>query len=261
MLRADIRGLSIAYERAGSGPPLVLLHGFALDSRSWWPQLESLTDDFTVLAWDAPGAGKSSDPHEEFGTSDWADCLAGLLDAAGVAQAHVVGLSWGGIVAQEFSRRNADRIRSLVLADTYAGWKGSLDAEAADERLDLCMRYSTLRPDEFVGWLIPGMFTDSIDVRVKQRLAGIMADFHPMGFRLMSHSTYADRSALLGELGAPTLLVWGDQDARSPVAVAHQFHRAIPGSKLTVITQAGHLSNLEQPRAFDAAVAEFCSAY
>ena len=79
MLRAKVNGLSVAYERTGDGPALVLLHGFAVDSRMWRPQIESLSDKFTVIAWDAPGAGQSSDPPETFGIGEWADCLAGIL--------------------------------------------------------------------------------------------------------------------------------------------------------------------------------------
>jgi pimeloyl-ACP methyl ester carboxylesterase len=121
MFRAKVNGLSVAYERAGEGPALVLLQD---DSRVWRPQLESLSAQFTVIAWDAPGAGQSSDPPETFGLGDWADCLAGLLDVVGIQRAHILGLSWGGVIAQEFYRRHSARVLSLVLADTYAGWKG-----------------------------------------------------------------------------------------------------------------------------------------
>ena len=126
MLRAEVNGLSVAYQRTASGPALVLLHGFTHDSRVWSPQLEGLSDSFTIIAWDAPGAGQSPDPPETYEIGDWADCLAGLLDAAGVQRAHIVGLSWGGLVAQEFYLRHPTRLWSLTLSDTYAGWKGSL---------------------------------------------------------------------------------------------------------------------------------------
>jgi pimeloyl-ACP methyl ester carboxylesterase len=113
MQKILVNGLSVAYQRAGRGPALVLLHGFSLDSRSWRPQLEGLSDSFTVIAWDAPGAGQSQDPPDSFGIGDWADTLAGVLDAAGVGEGHVVGLSWGGLLAQEFHRRYPSRLRSL----------------------------------------------------------------------------------------------------------------------------------------------------
>src|SRR3990172_174574 len=158
MLRAEVNGLSVAYERTGGGPVLVLLHGFLLDSRVWRSQLESLSDHFTVIAWDAPGAGQSSDPPETFGIGDWADCLAGLLDAAGVQRAHILGLSWGGLLAQEFYRRHPASVSSLVLADTYAGWAGSLSETIAEERLAACLRDASLPPSDFVSKYLPGMF-------------------------------------------------------------------------------------------------------
>lgn len=256
----EVNGLSITYEREGSGPALVLLHGFSVDSRSWWPQLDSLTDRFTIIAWDAPGAGRSSDPDGAFETGDWADCLAALLDTARIEQAFLVGISWGGVVAQEFYRRHPNRTRALVLAGTYAGWKGSLPGAAAEDRLKACLAFSSLPPDEFVTRLLPGMLTASVGEKVKDELARIMSEFHPIGFRLMSESSYPDRREFLPEIRVPTLLIWGDHDARSPVEVAHQFHREIPGSKLEIIPEAGHLSNLEQPKMFDTAVAEFCSS-
>src|SRR5262249_50694999 len=150
MLRAEIKGLSVAYRRAGQGPVIVLLHGFTQDSRVWRQQLEGLSDRFTVIAWDAPGAGQSSDPPAGFTISDWADTLAGLLDAVAVARAHILGLSWGGLLAQEFYRKYPARVLSLILVDTYAGWKGSLSELIAQERFAACVRDSALPPKEFI---------------------------------------------------------------------------------------------------------------
>ena len=256
-----MRGLSVAYERAGDGPPLVLLHGFTHDSRVWRPQLESLSDQFTVIAWDAPGAGQSPDPPDSFDIGDWADCLSGFLDTMDVQSAHVLGLSWGGLLAQELYRSNATRVRSLVLADTYAGWKGSLPEPIAEERLAACLRDSFLAPGEFVPNYLPGMFSESATREAREELGSIMADFHPIGFRLMATAlALADTRDLLPTIRVPTLLVWGDSDARSPMTVAQQFHDAIPGAELAVIPGAGHISNLEKPVQFDLAVRQFCLA-
>jgi pimeloyl-ACP methyl ester carboxylesterase len=259
MLRAEVKGLSVAYERTGNGPALLLLHGFTHDSRVWRPQLESLPDQFTVIAWDAPGGGNSSDPPETFGIGDWADCLEGLLEAAGVHVAHILGLSWGGLLAQEFYRRHPARVRSLVLADTYAGWKGSLPVPIPEERLAACLRDASLPPSEFVLRYLPGMFSESPTHEVREELAGIMSDFHPVGFRLMATAlAHADTRDLLPTIRVPTLLIWGDADARSPIAVAHQFHNAVPGARLAIIPGAGHVSNLEAPAHFNAEVRDFC---
>src|SRR5215217_9385203 len=117
----QIDDLSIGYRRAGEGPALVLLHGFLCDSRCWRRQLADLSEQFNVIAWDAPGAGSSSDPPDPFTLADWSRCLAKFLDGLGVARAHLVGLSWGGVLAQEFYRFYPMRVSRLVLADTSAG--------------------------------------------------------------------------------------------------------------------------------------------
>jgi pimeloyl-ACP methyl ester carboxylesterase len=243
----------------GRGPALVLLHGFLFDSRVWRPQLESLSSDFTLIAWDAPGAGQSDDPPDTFGIGAWADCLAELLDVADVGSAHIVGLSWGGILAQEFYRRQSGRVRSLTLADTYAGWRGSLSEATSDERLTTCLRDASLPPGDLVPKYLPGMHSQSAVQQVREALASIMSAFHPAGFRLMARSSaQSDMRDLLPEISVPTLLVWGEADVRSPLSIAHQFHRAIFGARLVVIPGAGHLSNYEAPAQFNAAVRDFC---
>jgi pimeloyl-ACP methyl ester carboxylesterase len=261
MPRAEVNGLSVAYERTGDGPALVLLHGFTQDSRVWRPQLESLSDEFTLIAWDAPGAGQSSDPSEAFGIGDWADCLEGVLSVAGVQRAHILGLSWGGLLAQEFFRRHAARVRSLVLADTYAGWKGSLPEPIPEERLAACLRDASLPPSEFVPRYLPGMFSESPTQEAREELASIMSEFHPVGFRLMATAlAHADTRDLLPNIRVPTLLLWGDADARAPTTVAHQMRDAIPGARLAIISGAGHVSNLEEPAQFNAEVRDFCQS-
>jgi len=137
LTRVDVGGHSVAYRYAGDGPALVLLHGFLCDSRCWRRQLEDLSDRFAVVAWDAPGAGASSDPPDPFTITGWAHCLADFLDGVGIARAHVLGLSWGGILAQELYRVDPTRIAGLILADTYAGWKGSFPASVVEQRFVL----------------------------------------------------------------------------------------------------------------------------
>ena len=102
-----MNGLEIAYERVGNGPPLVLAHGAAVDSRMWRPQLTELADEFTVVAWDEPGAGRSSDVPAEFALADYAKSLATLIETLDLGPAHVAGLSWGGTVALELTSATA----------------------------------------------------------------------------------------------------------------------------------------------------------
>jgi pimeloyl-ACP methyl ester carboxylesterase len=107
METVEVDGLRVAYERAGQGPPVVLLHGYVGDGATTWRrQLEELGDQFTLVAWDAPGAGGSSDPPESFGLAGYADCLARFVGRLGLERPHVVGLSFGGALALELYRRH-----------------------------------------------------------------------------------------------------------------------------------------------------------
>jgi pimeloyl-ACP methyl ester carboxylesterase len=257
--RFQIDDLSIAYRRAGGGPALVLLHGFLCDSRCWRHQLAELSEQFDVIAWDAPGAGASSDPPEPFTLTDWSRCLAKLLDALDVARAHFVGLSWGGVLAQDFCRLYPTRVSRLILADTYAGWSGSLPAPLVAQRLARCERDSHLSPAEFVPRWVPEMFTAAAPPALLGELSDIFADFHPLGFRLMARSlAETDTTDVLRRIGAPTLILWGDDDRRSSLSIAEQLRDAIPGAERHVIAHAGHVSNMEQPAAFNAQVRRFC---
>ena len=257
----QVGGYPIAYRAAGRGADLVLLHGFLSDSRCWRRQLAGLSDGFRVVAWDAPGAGLSPDPPESFTTADYAHCLAGFLDGLGIDRAHLVGLSWGGILAQEFYRLHPNRLRRLVLADTYADWKGSLPESVWKERLQACLRDSTGPAGAVVAKVLPGMFTEHVSEDVRDELSDIVAAFHPVGFRVMSRSSAeTDTRELLPTIDIPTLLLWGDADRRSPVHVAHQLHGAIPGAQLAIIPNAGHVSNMEQPEVFNTHVRRFCEA-
>ena len=255
----EVDGHSIAYRQAGQGPPLVLLHGFLCDSRCWRQQLAALTDQFRVVAWDAPGAGSSSDPPDPFTTTDWSRCLVKFLDLLGIEQAHVLGLSWGGILAQELYRLNPGRVLGLILADTYAGWKGSFPESVCDQRLARCEGDSGLPPEEFVSRWVPEMFAEDAPQDLLQEMAAIMAGFHPVGFRLMAQSSAdTDTTDLLPKIESPTLLLWGEEDRRSPTSIAEQFRAAVPNAELAVIPNAGHLSNMEQPEAFNRHVRRFC---
>jgi pimeloyl-ACP methyl ester carboxylesterase len=260
LVRVEVGEHSVAYRSAGEGPALVLLHGFLCDSRCWKQQVADLSDRFAVVAWDAPGAGASSDPSDPFTITDWGQCLAEFLDVVGVARAHVVGLSWGGLLAQELYRLYPTRILGLVLADTYAGWRGSLPESVVEPRLARCLSESSLPPAEFVRrWVPEQFFTEAVSDEVQGEMASVVSDFHPLGFRLMARSLAdTDTTDLLPTIRAPTLLVWGEGDQRSPMSVAAQFRDAIPHAELVVIPNAGHVSNMEQPGAFNAHVRRFC---
>jgi len=162
----DVDGVRIAYELAGDGPPLVLLHGYVADGPTTWRrQIEALADEFTVVTWNAPGVGGSSDPPEAFGMAGYADCLAGLVDVLRLDKPDVAGLSFGGALALELHRRHPAIPRTLILVSAYAGWGGSLPADIAEQRLRQALALADLSPDEFIGALLPTMFSDGTPPR------------------------------------------------------------------------------------------------
>jgi pimeloyl-ACP methyl ester carboxylesterase len=259
VVRAD--GLDIAYERVGEGPPLVLVHGATVDARMWQPQLAALADEFTVVAWDEPGAGRSSDVPADFGLADYARCLAALIDALELGPAHVAGLSWGGTVGLELYRHHPALVATLILVDTYAGWKGSLPEQEVRARVELYRRVVAAPADEFDP-TPPGLFAGEPPAEFLPLLEAMAAEVRRESMRTaLSVMAEADQRNLLPRIAVPTLLIWGELDARSPLSVARQFERAIPDTTLVVIPGAGHVSNLEQPEQFNDAVREFCRAY
>jgi pimeloyl-ACP methyl ester carboxylesterase len=258
MEQLEIDGLRIAYQRQGDGPPLLLLHGFVGDSREWAPEIDGLSDLFTVVAWDAPGAGSSADPPESFRMPDFADCLAGFVEALHLGPTHVIGLSFGGALALELFRRHPAIPATLVLASTYAGWTGSLSVDVAQQRLELTLPMADLPPDDFVQGLIPTMLSESAAPERVDALAAIMSQFHPAGFRTMARAlAEADLRDVLPRIDVPTLLLHADQDARAPLTVARALHAAIRGSSLVVMAGVGHMSNVEGPDRFVAEVRKF----
>jgi len=252
-------GLEIAYQRVGDGSPLVLVHGAAADGRMWRPQL-ALADEFTVVAWDEPGAGGSSAVRVNFVLADYAKCLATLIDALDLGPAHVAGQSWGGTVAQELYRHHPELVATLILVDTYAGWKGSLPEEEVQARVE-SVRAMLTGMHNFDP-TVPGLFAGAPPAEFVPLLEAMAADVRPesvsTALRVMAE---ADQRALLPRIAVPTLLIWGELDARSPLRVARQFQDAIPDAQLVVIPGAGHMSNLEAPERVNDAIRQFCRAH
>jgi pimeloyl-ACP methyl ester carboxylesterase len=256
-----VEGLEIAFERSGDGPALVLVHAAASDSRMWRPQMEALAGELTVVAWDEPGAGRSSDVPSDFGLADYAGCLAALIQALEVGPAHVAGLSWGGTVLLELYRRHPEVVATLVLADTYAGWKGSLPDEEVRARVE-GVRAVIAAGEERFDAAAPGLFGSEPSAAVVSVMEAMAADVRPASLGIaLNAMAETDQRDLLPEIAVPTLLIWGELDGRSPLSVARQFEDAIPAAELVVIPAAGHMPNLEQPQLFNAAVREFCRAH
>ena len=259
MDEVEVSGLRIGYEREGTGPALVLLHGgFGFDSRSWRRQLDALSDAFTVVAWDAPGCGRSSDPPPTFRLPDYADCLAGFIDALRLATPHVLGLSFGGALALQLFDRHPTVPRTLVLSGAYAGWAGSLPPDEVARRRARLAADMQRPPEEWIPTYLPGLLTDAAPPEMVEEVKALMSEVRPAANQAMLEGmAEADLREVLPLVNVPTLLLYGDQDARSPLAVGRSLHEAIPGSRLVVLPGVGHLSSVEAADQFNREVRSF----
>jgi pimeloyl-ACP methyl ester carboxylesterase len=256
----EVKGLTIAYERAGAGPVVVLLHGGMSDSREWRQQIDGLCDGFTLVAWDAPGCGKSSDPPESFRMPDYAACLAAFIEALALGSPHIVGLSFGGTLALELYRQRPTLVRSLVLVSAYAGWAGSLPPAAVAERLESALSDCELPPEQVARDWVPSLLTDQAPKRTIEELVRIISGFHPAGAPAMARAmAEADLRDVLPTIDIPTLLLHGDADRRALLRHAEELAGQIPNARLAVIRGVGHQSNLEAPDSFNAELRKFLS--
>jgi pimeloyl-ACP methyl ester carboxylesterase len=257
MALVEAGGLRIAYEREGAGRPIVFLHGFFGDHRVWRRQRE-LADQYTFVAWDAPGCGASAIAPEGIRMPEFTDLLAEFIDRLGLAQPHLVGNSFGGTLALQLASRHPELARSVVGIDTYAGWSGSFNPEVVVQRLAASLPDVDLPPDQVAAKWVTGFVTPDTPEPIQDEVRSIIADFKPRGMRTMIQAlAEADLRKELKDLHVPTLLVWGAQDVRSPITVAHDLQARIEGSRLVIFERAGHLAQVEAAERLNAELRAF----
>jgi pimeloyl-ACP methyl ester carboxylesterase len=259
--QVDVDGLRIAYTRAGSGPPLILVHGAPSDSRAWQWMVPDLARDHTVIAWDGPGFGRSSAIDDGWRAPEFAHALAGFVAALGVERPHVVGHSFGTMVALALFRHHPSVPASLVLVGGYAGWAGSLPADEVERRLHAFLDMAD-QGDEYDPMSYPGFFSDLIPADRASATATMMREnIRPATVRSAAHiGAETDLRPVLPTIDVPTLVLHGEEDARSPVAAARALHAQIPGSELVVLPHLGHACCIEAPEACAAEIRRFVAS-
>jgi 3-oxoadipate enol-lactonase len=261
MPTASVNGVDINYkDSGGSGTPVLLLHAFPLSSDQWEPQIESLGDRFRFIAPDLKGFGGSSAPEDRSGyTMDsYADEVAGLLDDLGIDKVTVVGLSMGGYIAFAFLRRHGDRVAGLVLADSRAEADPPEGIEKRSGQQELVANEGTAGLIEGLAGALLGEPTREKKPEVVERAKRLM-DQPPAGFigALEAMKGRPDSTSDLAGISVPTLIIVGENDGVTPQEASRKMHEHIAGSRLVVIPESGHLSNIEAPEAFNGALAEF----
>jgi pimeloyl-ACP methyl ester carboxylesterase len=237
-------------------PAIVFLHGFALDGRMWGPQVDAFGGSYRVAAPNLPGFGAAARPSDE----SWARAVAEICDSLSIADAHFVGLSFGGAVAVDFAQTFPARVRSLTLVDALL--RGRAPGIAASEHCVSHAKAGRIR-EAAACWLGDPLFAaarkraDSF-----ARLQEIAADYdggHWSG-RIAGRFEVADPASRLEAIKVPTLVVVGSEDLATFRAMADEYAAKIPGARKVVLDGVGHMSSWEDPATFNATLRDFLAA-
>jgi len=251
-----LAGGNLHYDVRGDGPTLLLLHAFPLSLEMWDPQVEALADRWRVVRFDARGFGGSPPGGGLLTMERIADDAAALMDHLALSQAVVCGLSMGGYAAFAMVRRHPARLSGLILADTRAE-ADTPEARQGRSQLSDAVRRDGAEAavDAFLPKLL-GETTKRERPAVVERVRGMILAAPPQGIRdgLAGLAARADSRETLRLVHVPTLVIVGEEDVITPPADAERMAASIAGARVVRIPGAGHLSNLEAPQEFNAAL-------
>lgn len=254
-MKTRIGDRELGYTATGEGRALILVHAFPMDGRMWQETAAGLSGKCRVIVPDMRGFGASDLGPGNHSIADMADDVAALMVNLGIAKATVGGMSMGGYVALAFAARHRDRLDGLILADTRA----APDSDAARAaRADALTLVGTQGVAPYVERQLAALLSPAASEEIRNRVRTIgqqRPDGVCAGIRALRDRP--DRRAELSAIGCPSLVIVGSEDKISPPAEMSEIARAIPGSRLVEIMGAGHLSNLERPAEFVAAISDF----
>ena len=260
MQKAKVDDLELAYLDRGSGPVVLLVHGFPLDHGMWAGQIDALAARYRVIAPDLRGFGQSSGQDQKTTMQQFADDLAGLLDALGIHETvHLCALSMGGYIAWQFWKLHGNRLASLILCDTRAA---SDTPEGAQGRLALADTVLSDGSLPVADSMLPKLFapqsleSEALYVTATQ---GVMASTRPttIAAALRGMAERPDMTAELPNIGLPALLLCGEHDVISPADEMRTVAAAMPDSRFHIIYGAGHMAPLERPERVNHLILEF----
>jgi pimeloyl-ACP methyl ester carboxylesterase len=257
---ADVNGTRLYYEVAGSGLPLVLVHGFSLDTRMWDEQFERFAEHYRVVRYDVRGYGKSLPPTGE--GYYHADDLKALLDHLEIATAYIAGLSLGGAIALEFAVAHPESVRGFILVDSIL-WGYSWSDEGNDSMGDLWSAALTSGAEGAKTlWLQHPFFAPAHEIpEVSTNLRRMVSDYSGWHWLNSDPGIVPMPPALfrLDSVSAPTLIIIGERDVQDLQNMSELLHTQIPNARKVVIPGAGHMSNMENPVLFNQIVLDFLS--
>jgi len=253
MKTASINGVEIRYRDEGTGRPLVFLHAFPLSQKMWNDQVAAFAPSFRVITFDWRGFGESSLPEGSSEMASFADDLIGLLDLLEIDRAVICGLSMGGYAAFSFLSNHANRVKALILADTRA----TADTEEGrNNRLTMAALVREKGPtaivEQMTGRLL-GAKTIKGNPEAVARVRSMIEANQSEGIAraLLGMAARPDSTPLLATIACPTLIVVGEDDVLTPPADAKAMSAGIAGAELEIISNVGHLPNIESPSEFN----------
>ena len=261
----DNEGVRLYYETHGDGPPLALIMGLGGTVQSWALQLPDFARHYRVIAMDNRGAGRSDKPEGPYSTELFARDLRAVLDDAGADSAHLLGVSMGGLTAQDFYHMAPERVRSLVLGCTGVGANDPAAIPTDQEVIDAL---SLDRSDTDLRTVMEAMnrvfyhpdFRAKVPDLTDRVMKLVQADPQPphaFEAQLNAALSHQPNSPRLDDIRVPTLVIHGADDRVWPLDNARYLAEHIPGARLVVIPGAGHMFTIEKPREFNTAVLEF----
>jgi 3-oxoadipate enol-lactonase len=254
-------GIDIHFEIRGQGPWVVLSHSLACDRSMWDEQMEALSARYRVLRYDTRGHGRSTATSAPYTLEVLAEDLAQLLGALGIERPHFVGLSMGGMIGQTLAVRAPGAFRTLTLCDTTSAYPASV-AAVWDERIRTAREKGmpALVESTLSRWFTEEFRRARPDV--VRRFASLISATPVEGYIGCSQALVKiDVTERLRTLAMPALAIVGERDPGTPVAMARTIAENLPGARLAVIPRAAHISNVEQPDAFNRLLLEFLDAH
>jgi len=259
MTTTRIDDIQLAYDDVGSGPAVVMIHGYPFNRSLWTEQVDALSSKYRVVTPDLRGFGESDNSEGPATMNRMAQDVATLMDQLGIDQAVIAGLSMGGYVTLAFCKQFPERVKALVLADTRAQ---SDSEEAKQTRSQQAEKATTEGMAGIADAMLPKLLTpETVSKRpeVVKRVRDMMLKTKPQGAAgaLLGMAQREDLSEFISTIGVPTMIVVGREDAITPVADSEKMKSKIATSHLVVIENAGHVSNLEQTEQFNFALLKF----
>lgn len=249
----------VAVEHAGTGELVLFMHGIGGNRRNWEDQIPAFAKHYHAAAWDARGYGDSDDYEGPLNFGSYADDVVRVIDYFGARKAHIVGLSMGGRIAMDLVSRYPDRVATLTLCDTHKGFAGFSDEK---KRAFIDSRKTPLisgkEPKDIAGPVAKTLVGPNASKDAYDKLVDSMTRLHKESYiKSIEATVMMDVRNDLGSIKVPTHVVVGSEDKLTNVDMAKEITAEIPGAVLTVIDDAGHLSNIEKPEEFNAAVLGF----